>query len=106
MRSFSHEFAGSGKMPEPLVAVVVIVLGVLGVCWWLSDQWSRSRKVYERYIEMTQQEVARHEQSVARYEAAQPLYARSIELTEEGNRLKAEEIGLLRELIAALRERQ
>jgi hypothetical protein len=41
----------------------------------------------------------------ARQDQQRLLYEKSVQLSEEGNRLRVEENGLLRELIAVIREK-
>ncbi len=86
-------------MSEGWVALWVLLIGAAFLCWWMSGFSVRSRKTYQRYIESVARQEAKESQRHA-------IYLRSVELAEEGNRLRAEEIALLRELIAVLRDRR
>jgi hypothetical protein len=84
-------------MDEFWAAITFVFVGVALLCWWLSGFSIRNRKTYEMYCKaMAEEEAIR-----ARYEAHSQ---RNEELFEESNRLRAEEIALLRELIAELRQ--
>jgi hypothetical protein len=85
-------------MNEPWVALIVMCLFVVGICWWASGFSARSRKTYQLYCQKFDEQQQKEEGRLS-------LYQRGVDLAEEGNRLRAEEIALLRELIAALRER-
>jgi hypothetical protein len=86
-------------LSDSLIAIVVLLLGAFGLCWWLSGFSARSRRSYDLYRQATAEQ-RRHN------EDTQSLYRKSEELAEEGNRLRTEENALLRELIAALRGRR
>jgi hypothetical protein len=86
-------------MSEGWVALAVLLIGAAFLCWWMSGFSARSRKTYRVYIDQVRKQEAKENQRDA-------FYLRSVELSEEGNRLRTEENALLRELIAALRERK
>jgi hypothetical protein len=89
----------SDAMNEPWIALIVLFLIAIGICWWASGFSTRSRKTYQLYCQRFAEQRQKEEQR-------ESLYQKSVDLAEEGNRLRAEEIALLRELIAALRERR
>ena len=88
--------AGFESMSDSFVAILLLLLGAFLLCWWLRGFTVRSRKSYELYCKA----VAAQE---AKQEAHYSIYQRSVELAEEGNHLRAEELTLLRQLIAELR---
>jgi hypothetical protein len=85
-------------MDGQLAAIIGLILVVAGICWWLSGFSTRNRKSYELYCRAVKDQEARQDQQ-------RLLYEKSVQLSEEGNRLRVEENGLLRELIAVIREK-
>ena len=82
-------------MNEPWIAMIVILGCVFGLCWWMSGFSTRSRKTYQLYCQKFAEQQQKEEGRLS-------LYQRGVDLAEEGNRLRAEEIALLRELITTL----
>jgi hypothetical protein len=83
-------------MTENWPTITVIAIFAAFIYWWYSTQIAR---LYERYCDVAQAQTAR---SVA----MESVYRRSMDLSEEANRLRADEIAMLRELVAALRDRK
>jgi hypothetical protein len=99
-RHFCSSFPTKVKPDErAIVALIVLCLLVVGICWWASGFSTRSRNSYNLYRQTVAEQQHREEER-------ESLYQRGLDLAEEGNRLRAEEIALLRELIAALREKR
>jgi hypothetical protein len=72
--------------------LAVLILCVGAFCWWMSGFSVRNRDAYKKYVE-----------AVKLDEGRWSAYREGLEAPKESNRIRIEELALLRELIAELR---
>jgi hypothetical protein len=72
--------------------LAVLIACVVAWCWWMSGFSLRNRDAYKKYIEAIRLDDGRW-----------AAYRDGLEVSKEFNRLKSEELTILRELVAELR---
>jgi hypothetical protein len=91
-----------GDWSKTILLIIVLVSTTAYTCWFISSvlrDISTARK-------NTDAEAALYRQAVERSTAQWELYRQGVDVAKETNRLRGEEMELMRELIAALRDRK